>query len=115
MFNISMLKRVFSPNFELHDIKQTGEYELTTRWTMTMQFNPTKGTPLTNVWDPKLVFTGISIMGVNPETGAGIPTCLGINRENGAVKIQSIFPERAPQIRAAIYLIRGSFCLRKVF
>ena len=32
MFNISMLKRVFNPTFELHDIKQTGEYEATTRW-----------------------------------------------------------------------------------
>ena len=32
MFNIGMLKRVFNPTFELHDIKQTGEYEATTRW-----------------------------------------------------------------------------------
>ena len=32
MFNISMLKKVFNPTFELHDIKQTGEYEATTRW-----------------------------------------------------------------------------------
>jgi hypothetical protein len=27
---------VFSPVFELHDIKQTGPLETTTRWTMTM-------------------------------------------------------------------------------
>lgn len=32
MFNINMLKTVFNPTFELHDIKQTGEYEATTRW-----------------------------------------------------------------------------------
>ena len=32
MFNISMLKKVFNPTFELHDITQTGEYEATTRW-----------------------------------------------------------------------------------
>lgn len=32
MFNIGMLKKVFNPTFELHDIKQTGEYEATTRW-----------------------------------------------------------------------------------
>ena len=32
MFNIGMLKRVFNPTFELHDIKQTGENEATTRW-----------------------------------------------------------------------------------
>lgn len=34
MFNIAMLKRVFSPKFFLHDIRQTGEHEATTRWTM---------------------------------------------------------------------------------
>ena len=34
MFNIAMLKRVFSPKFYLHDIRQTGEHEATTRWTM---------------------------------------------------------------------------------
>jgi hypothetical protein len=37
MFNIRMLKRVFEPVFELHDIRQTGEFEATTRWTMTMK------------------------------------------------------------------------------
>jgi hypothetical protein len=37
MFNIRMLKGVFDPLFELHDIKQTGQYEITTRWTMTMK------------------------------------------------------------------------------
>lgn len=34
MFNIAMLKRVFAPTFILHDLKQTGEHEITTRWTM---------------------------------------------------------------------------------
>ena len=34
LFNIAMLKRVFSPKFYLHDIRQTGEHEATTRWTM---------------------------------------------------------------------------------
>ena len=34
MFNIAMLKRVFAPTFLLHDLQQTGEYEITTRWTM---------------------------------------------------------------------------------
>lgn len=36
MFNIAMLRRVFSPTFTLHDIRRTGPLELTTRWTMTM-------------------------------------------------------------------------------
>lgn len=31
MFNIAMLKKVFNPTFQLHDIRQTAEHELTTR------------------------------------------------------------------------------------
>ena len=35
--------------------------------TMTMEFTLTKGTPISKWWKPKLIFTGVSIMGVNPE------------------------------------------------
>ena len=70
MFNIAMLKKVFAPTFQLHDIKQTGDYEVTTRWTMAMQFTLTRGTPIRSFWDPKLVFTGTSVMGINPSNGA---------------------------------------------
>lgn len=69
MFNIAMLKRVFAPSFQLHDIQQTGDYEVTTRWTMAMQFTLTRGTPISRFWDPKLVFTGTSVMGINPSNG----------------------------------------------
>ncbi|GAV59728.1 SOUL domain-containing protein/DUF2358 domain-containing protein [Cephalotus follicularis] len=62
LFNISMLKILFKPNFMLHWVKQTGPYEITTRWTMVMKF-------MILPWKPELVFTGTSIMGVNPETG----------------------------------------------
>ncbi|KAJ9538753.1 hypothetical protein OSB04_031486 [Centaurea solstitialis] len=62
LFNISMLKLVFSPNFQLHWVKKTGPYELTTRWTMEMTFSLLP-------WKPLLVFTGTSVMGVNPENG----------------------------------------------
>lgn len=34
---VLLLLSVFSPVFELHDIKQTGPLEATTRWTMTMK------------------------------------------------------------------------------
>ncbi|KAL3682063.1 hypothetical protein R1sor_000085 [Riccia sorocarpa] len=62
LFNIQVLRRIFSPIFELHSVKQTGPTEITTRWTMTMTFSLLP-------WKPKLVFTGLSIMTVNPETG----------------------------------------------
>ena len=69
MFNIGMLKTIFAPEFQLHDIKQTGEYEATTRWTMIMKPTFNRKLRLQRFWDPRLVFTGVSIMGVNPENG----------------------------------------------
>lgn len=61
LFNISMLKQLFKPEFQLHWVKQTGPYEITTRWTMVMKF-------ILLPWNPELVFTGTSVMGVNPQT-----------------------------------------------
>ena len=47
LFNIQMLRRVFAPTFQLHDVKRTGELELTTRWTMGMRLaaNPLQVRP----------------------------------------------------------------------
>ncbi|KAJ4789225.1 SOUL heme-binding family protein [Rhynchospora pubera] len=61
LFNIKMLKVLFQPDFLLHSVKQTGPYEITTRWTMVMKF-------VLLPWKPELVFTGVSIMGINPRT-----------------------------------------------
>lgn len=69
MFNINMLRRVFAPTFQLHDIKQTSQYEVTTRWTMNMQLSINKYNPFRKWWDPQLLFTGTSIMTINPSTG----------------------------------------------
>ncbi|KAL2929382.1 hypothetical protein RDABS01_034793 [Bienertia sinuspersici] len=62
LFNIALLKKLFRPDFLLHWAKQTGPYEITTRWTMVMTF-------VLLPWKPELVFTGTSVMGINPETG----------------------------------------------
>ncbi|PON41608.1 SOUL heme-binding protein [Trema orientale] len=62
LFNIALLKNLFRPEFLLHWVKQTGPYEITTRWTMVMKF-------VLLPWKPELVFTGTSVMGINPETG----------------------------------------------
>ncbi|KAJ3686618.1 hypothetical protein LUZ61_015782 [Rhynchospora tenuis] len=61
LFNIKMLKVLFQPDFHLHSVRQTGPYEITTRWTMVMKF-------VLLPWKPELVFTGMSIMGINPRT-----------------------------------------------
>ncbi|XP_039843946.1 uncharacterized protein LOC120703827 [Panicum virgatum] len=60
LLNIRLLKLLFRPDFYLHAVKQTGPYELTTRWTMVMKF-------MLLPWKPELVFTGLSIMGLNPQ------------------------------------------------
>ncbi|KAK7328412.1 hypothetical protein VNO77_22518 [Canavalia gladiata] len=62
LFNIALLKTLFKPQFQLHWVKSTGPYEITTRWTMVMKF-------VLLPWKPELVFTGTSVMGVNPENG----------------------------------------------
>ena len=82
--NIKFLKNVFSPIFILHDIAQTGTYEITTRWTMTMTpvglahrqrlslpgiSSSSSGSTCSIEWNPRLTFTGTSVMGINPETG----------------------------------------------
>ncbi|GLT28945.1 hypothetical protein SLA2020_038450 [Shorea laevis] len=62
LFNIALLKVLFRPQFHLHWVKQTGPYKITTRWTMIMKF-------ILLPWKPELVFTGTSVMGVNPKNG----------------------------------------------
>ncbi|EOY30941.1 SOUL heme-binding family protein isoform 1 [Theobroma cacao] len=62
LFNISLLKVLFRPLFQLHWVKQTGPYEITTRWTMGMKF-------MLLPWKPELAFTGTSVMGINPKNG----------------------------------------------
>jgi hypothetical protein len=62
LFNIFFLRKVLTPEFVLHSVKQTGPREITTRWTMTMYFIPLP-------WRPQLIFTGTSLMTVNEETG----------------------------------------------
>lgn len=70
MFNIKFLKLAFNPKFELHDIKQTDDTAVTTRWTMTMDFLPSRVIPpLAKVWSPSIIFTGTSTYVFNPKNG----------------------------------------------
>lgn len=57
--NIKFLRTIFRPKFTLHNIKQTGEDEISFRWTMDM---------VVAGIDRELVFTGTSKLGVNPRT-----------------------------------------------
>ncbi|KAE8665374.1 SOUL heme-binding family protein isoform 3 [Hibiscus syriacus] len=51
LFNISFLKNIFWPLFQLQWVKQTGPYEITTRWTMVMKFMPLPWKPELDFWD----------------------------------------------------------------
>ncbi|TQD90494.1 hypothetical protein C1H46_023932 [Malus baccata] len=75
LLNIAFLKIVFMPKFQLHWAKQitvfaclVGPYEFTTWWTMVMKFIPLP-------WKPELIFTGTSVMGINPETREVLQPC----------------------------------------
>jgi hypothetical protein len=63
LFNISMLKRVFDPTYTMHSIEQTGDWEISTRWTMSMSL---PSVPF--FWGPQLTFTGTSVMGIDRKT-----------------------------------------------
>ncbi len=70
LFNIGMLRNVFSPiKFELHDLRLTAPHDVTTRWTMSMSFAPAKWLNLSKWWDPCLIFTGTSTYGFNQGSG----------------------------------------------
>eukprot|EP00798_Chlamydomonas_sp_ICE-L_P004952 gene4952-34731_t len=71
MFNIKMLRKVFNPTFELHEMQQMTPTSITTRWTMYMEFSAVKNLPkkIAKYVDPKLIFTGTSEYVYNPESG----------------------------------------------
>jgi len=66
LFNIGMLGKAFRPEFVLHDVRQTGPHQLTTRWTMSMNI---WWSPIPKYWSPTLEFTGTSVMDLDPASG----------------------------------------------
>ena len=53
LFNIQMLRYLFTPEFILHTIKEVNETTLETRWTMNMKLRILP-------WQPDLIYTGTS-------------------------------------------------------
>ena len=109
MFNIGMLKTIFAPEFQLHDIKQTGEYEATTRWTMIMKPTFNRKLGLQRFWDPRLIFTGVSIMGVNPENGEHF----SLNPDKGKIgqHLEAAHNPSALLLVTAMFLCYHTCCL----
>jgi len=50
-------------------IAQAGEQEILVKWSWTMNFWWNRYDPLKFLWDPRLVFTGLTVLGYNRATG----------------------------------------------
>ena len=70
-FNVTFLRLFLAPIFEVHEIKQAGPREMVLKWSWTMNFWWLRFTPFKLVWDPRLSFTGITILGYS-ESGAAL-------------------------------------------
>ena len=70
-FNVTFLRLFLAPIFEVHEIKQAGPREMVIKWSWTMNFWWLRYTPFKVVWDPRLTFTGITILGYS-ESGAAL-------------------------------------------
>ena len=70
-FNVTFLRLFLAPIFEVHEIRQAGPREMVIKWSWTMNFWWLRFTPFKLVWDPRLSFTGITILGYS-ESGAAL-------------------------------------------
>lgn len=66
---VQFLRYFLAPIFELHEVKQVGDHEILVKWSWTMNFWWNRYNPFKFFWDPQLAFSGVSILGFNPETG----------------------------------------------
>ena len=66
---MTFLRYFLAPIFEVHEIKQAGPHEIVLKWSWTMNFWWLRYTPFKFIWDPRLSFTGITILGYNAESG----------------------------------------------
>ena len=67
---MTFLRLFLAPIFEVHEIRQAGPREMVIKWSWTMNFWWLRFTPFKVVWDPRLSFTGVTIMGYSESGGA---------------------------------------------
>lgn len=73
--NVLFLKNFLAPIYEVHEVRQVGEQEILVKWSWTMNFWWNRFNPFRFVWDPRLAFSGLTVLGYNPDTGTD-PHCL---------------------------------------
>lgn len=72
---VQFLRYFLAPIYELHEVREIGSQEILVKWSWTMNFWWNRYLPSKIFWDPRLAFTGVSILGYNPDTGKE-NTCL---------------------------------------
>ena len=75
-FVVQILRFFLAPIYEIMEIKQAGSQEILVKWSWTMNFWWNRYLPTKFFWDPRLVFTGATVLGYNPDTGESI--CSGL-------------------------------------
>lgn len=67
---LKLLRAAFGPELVIHELRRTNNCTMMCRWTMrmTLQFLKRMGA-LRQFWDPEMIFTGVSVMKINPRTG----------------------------------------------
>ena len=68
-FVVQFLRYFLAPIYELHEVREVGSQEILVKWSWTMNFWWNRYLPSKFFWDPRLAFTGVSILGYNPATG----------------------------------------------
>lgn len=66
---IQFLRYFLAPIYEVHEIRQAGEHDILVKWSWTMNFWWNRYNPFRFVWDPRLAFSGYTVLGYNPDTG----------------------------------------------
>lgn len=67
--NVLFLKNFLAPIYEVHEVRQVGDQEILVKWSWTMNFWWNRFNPFRFVWDPRLSFSGLTVLGYNPDTG----------------------------------------------
>lgn len=68
-FVVQFLRYFLAPIYELHEVRQAGDQEILVKWSWTMNFWWLRYLPIKFFWDPRFVFSGITVLGYNPDSG----------------------------------------------
>jgi len=69
-FVVQFLRYFLAPIFEIHELREASDQVVLVKWSWTMNFWWNRYNIFKFIWDPQLVFSGISLLGYSAETGA---------------------------------------------